>query len=314
MQVQRHLHLLHAADVVIICFGGILTLLSVFFAVRIPGWLVLSILNCLVLTAIWALAYAEAATGSRIVRIAHDWYVVPAIILYYKEMYYLVGPIRGGKDYDRLLIAIDRILFGRDPTGWLAQMATPALTELLQIGYTSFYLLFVILGWELYTRHSRGKYDFFAFLCAYSFSLSYLGYFLFPAAGPRFTLHDHSLLNSELPGLFLTPYLRWFVNWGGSVPMGVPNDVAMANAQRDIFPSGHTMMTLVMIHYSFRCRVRVRYLVLAVGILVIAGAVYLRYHYAADIAAGVLVAIFCLLTSRAVYTYIRKRILRLADP
>lgn len=314
MQVQRHLRLFHAADVVIICFGVILTLLSVFFAGRVPGWLVLSILNCLVLTAIWALAHAEAATGSRVVRIAHDWYVVPVIILYYKEMYYLVGPIRGGRDYDQLLITIDRMLFGRDPTGWLAHLATPALTELLQIGYTSFYLLFVILGWELYTRHSRGKYDFFAFLCAYGFFLSYLGYFLFPAAGPRFALHNHSLLNSELPGLFLTPYLRWFVNWGGSVPMGVPNDVAMANAQRDIFPSGHTMMTLVAIHNSFRCQVRVRYFILVVGILVIAGAVYLRYHYVIDIIAGVVFAAFCLLTSRAVYSLIQKRLLRPSKP
>jgi membrane-associated phospholipid phosphatase len=87
----------------------------------------------------------------------------------------------------------------------------------------------------------------------------------------------------------------------------------MSLTQRDVFPSGHTMMTLVMIHYSYRCQVRVRYLILVVGILVIAGAVYLRYHYVADIAAGILLAIFCLLTSRAVYTYIRKRILRLAD-
>jgi membrane-associated phospholipid phosphatase len=229
-------------------------------------------------------------------------------------LYYLIGPIRGGRDYDQLLIAIDRNVFGTDPTEWLTRLATPSVTEVLQIGYTSFYVLFILLGWELYRRHSRDRYDFFAFLCAYGFFLSYLGYFLLPAAGPRFTLHDHSRLNSELPGLFLTSYLRWFVNWGGSVPMGVPNDVAMAKAQRDIFPSGHTMMTLVMIHYSFRCQARVRYLILAMGILVITGAVYQRYHYVVDIIAGLLFAVFCLLTSGTVYTYIRKRILGAAEP
>ena len=309
MAIQRHLRNLHAADVVVICFGGILTLLSMVFADRVPEWRALIFLNCLVLTAIWALAHAEAATEARIIRVVHDWYVVPVIVLYYKELYYLIGPIRGGKDYDQLLIAIDRGLFGGDPTECLARLAVPPLTELLQIGYTSFYLLFILLGWELYRRHGRDKYDFFAFLCAYGFFLSYIGYFLFPAAGPRFTLHDHSLIDSELPGLLLTPYLRWFVNWGGSVPMGVPNDVAMAKAQRDIFPSGHTMMTLVMIHYSFRCQARVRYLILAVGILVITAAVYQRYHYVVDIIAGVIFAVFCLLTSRGVYVFIRKRIL-----
>ena len=98
-------------------------------------------------------------------------------------------------------------------------------------------------------------------------------YLIFPAAGPRFTLYDHSRLNPELPGLFLTQYFRWFVDRGGSVPMGVPNDVAMAAAQRDICPSGHTMMILVLIHYSFACRLRVRRLIFVVGILVVTAAV-----------------------------------------
>jgi membrane-associated phospholipid phosphatase len=313
MPVQRYLRLLHAADVVIISFGGILSLLGVVFAGRVPQWRGLLLLNCLLAAAIWVVASAAASRKARFARIVHDWYVVPAIILYYKELFYLVGPMRGGRDYDQLLIAIDRCLFGVDPTKWLARLASPPLTEFLQIGYTSFYLLFVLVGFELYRRYRHDEYDFFAFLCAYGFFLSYAGYFLFPAAGPRFTLHDHSLLNSELPGLLLTPYLRWFVDWGGSVPMGVPNSVAMAKAPRDIFPSGHTMMTLVLVHCSFRCRVRLRYVVLAAGILIITAAVYQRYHYVMDIIAGALFAILCLMTSRAVYGFIRRRILGLVE-
>ena len=96
--------------------------------------------------------------------------------------------------------------------------------------------------------------------------------------------------------------------------MGVPNDVAMAKAQRDIFPSGHTMMTLVLIYCSFRYRVRVRYLILIVGLLVVIAAVYQRYHYVIDIVAGVLFAILCLLTCRAVYGFIRTRILQQTEP
>lgn len=314
MQVQRLIRHLHPADVVVVCFSGILSLLSVVFAGRVPHWWALTLLDCTVVFAIWAVARAEAATGTRIIRIIHDWYVVPVIVLYYKEMYFLIGPIRGGKGYDQLLIAMDRAIFGCDPTAWLARLAAPPFTELLQICYTIFYLLFILVGLELYTRHSRDRYHFFAFLCVYGFFISYLGYFMLPAAGPRFTLHDHSLLDKELPGLVLTPYLRWFVNWGGSVPMGVPNQVAMAQAQRDIFPSGHTMMTLVLIYHSFRCRLRVRHFILVAGILVIIAAVYERYHYVVDILAGMLFALFCLLTARAVYGSIRERILGLAEP
>jgi membrane-associated phospholipid phosphatase len=75
-----------------------------------------------------------------------------------------------------------------------------------------------------------------------------------PAVGPRFTLHDFTTLEQELPGLLLTPYLRWFVNIGESVPMGVSSVEAMAGAQRDVFPSGHTMMTLVLMVLSVRYR------------------------------------------------------------
>ena len=191
-------------------------------------------------------------------------------------------------------------------------MSTPLLTEILQIAYTLFYVLFILAGLELYRRYNRDSYDFFAFLCAYGFFLSYVGYFILPAAGPRFTLHDHSRMNTELPGLFLTPYLRWFVDWGGSVPMGVPNEVAMAGAQRDIFPSGHTMMTLVLIYYSYRCRLRVRHFVLVTGVLIIVAAVYQRYHYVVDVIAGVLFAAACLVTCGIVYRLIRRHILRLA--
>jgi membrane-associated phospholipid phosphatase len=88
----------------------------------------------------------------------------------------------------------------------------------------------------------------------------------------------------------------------------------MAKAQRDIFPSGHTMMTLVLIHYSFRARLRVRWFILVAGILVITAAVYQRYHYVIDIIAGALFAILCLLTSRAVYVFIRRRILGQNEP
>jgi membrane-associated phospholipid phosphatase len=312
MQVRSLFRHLHAADVVIAGFGGILGLLSLIFAGRIPDWRVLILLNLILLAVVGIVAFAEAATGGRILGILHDWYVVPAIIVYYEELHSLIGPIRRGRDYDRLLISIDRHLFGTDPTRWLAHVSTPLLTEILQIAYTLFYVLFILAGLELYRRYNRDSYDFFAFLCAYGFFLSYVGYFILPAAGPRFTLHDHSRMNTELPGLFLTPYLRWFVDWGGSVPMGVPNEVAMAGAQRDIFPSGHTMMTLVLIYYSYRCRLRVRHFVLVTGVLIIVAAVYQRYHYVVDVIAGVLFAAVCLLTCGTVYRFIRRHILRLA--
>jgi membrane-associated phospholipid phosphatase len=299
---------LHATDVLIIGFFGFLTALNLLLASRIPHWQILVGINLGVVVCILALAIARHATGSRILAFVHDWYVAPMVFFSFKELYYMVRPIHLGRDYDAELIAIDRMVFGVDPTVWLAQYAHPLVTEILQIAYTSFFLLFLILGYELYRRRNLELFRFYVFTCTYGFYLSYLGYFLLPAVGPRFTLHDFSTLDQELPGLWLTPYLRWFVNAGESIPMGVSNAEAIIGTQRDVFPSGHTMLMLVMMFFGVRYRLRVRYLLIVTGILLITATVYQRYHYVIDLAAGAAFAILCIGTAPALYMLIRGRL------
>lgn len=301
MKVRSLTSPLHSADVLLIGFLTTLSLLNLAFSDRVPHWLVLILINVAAIGLILLLAHARAATGAKLLRYLHDWYVAPAVFFSFKELYFMIRPIHQGRDYDDVLIAIDRWLFGVNPTEWLSQLANPYLTEILQIAYTSFYFLFLILGVELYRRHNQDLFHFFMFTCVYGFFLSYLGYFLLPAVGPRFTLHDFSRLDQELPGIVLTPWLRWFVNAGESIPMGVPNDVALAGTQRDVFPSGHTMMTLVLMYLSTKFRVRLRHLIYVIGVLLIIATVYQRYHYVIDLVAGVLFMLLCVRTSPSLY-------------
>jgi membrane-associated phospholipid phosphatase len=157
-------------------------------------------------------------------------------------------------------------------------------------------------------------FHYFMFTCVYGFFLSYLGYFFLPAIGPRFTLHEFSSLDTELPGLLLTPYLRWFVNAGGSVPIGVPDEVAIAGAQRDVFPSGHTMMTLVLIYLSAKLEGRARHFIYVIGTLLIMATVYQRYHYVVDLIAGAAFMTVCVLTSSKLYAYIKKHLQTYGEP
>jgi membrane-associated phospholipid phosphatase len=240
--------------------------------------------------------------------VVHDWHVAPTVFFTFKELYFMIKPMHLGRDYDDWLIAADRWLFGVDPTHWIMQFATPWLTEVLQIAYTSFYLMFVVLGLELYRRKSMDLFHFFMFTCVYGFYLSYLGYFFLPAVGPRFTLHDFSALDKDLPGVFLTPYLRWFVNEGGSVPIGVSNEAALAGTQRDVFPSGHTMMTLVLMYLSVRYRIRLRWWVVITGSLLVVATVYQRYHYAIDLIGGALFMVLCVVTAPRLYAAVKKRL------
>lgn len=296
---------LHTVDVLVIALAVILSVINIVFSSRIEIWWQLIIINCLASSVVVTLAYLRHTVGWRVLRYAHDWYVVPTVFLTFKELYFMIKPIHFGRDYDDLLMTIDWWLFGINPTEWITRFAHPVLTEVLQIAYTSFYFLFLIVGYELYRRHNPDMFHFFMFTVVYGFFLSYLGYFLLPAVGPRFTLHDFSALDTELPGVLLTPYMRWFVNAGGSVPMGVPNDVAIAETQRDVFPSGHTMMTLVLIYLSAKFRIRARHLLFVTGSLLIIATVYQRYHYVIDLFAGALFMLLCVGTSNRLYERIK---------
>jgi len=308
MTFRTLLRALHSTDMVIIAFFSLLTLLNVAFAGRIPGWWIMVLINLVIITGICLLALARAASPLKILAYVHDWYVAPLVFFTFKELYFMIKPIHRGNDYDDWLIAADRWIFGVNPTEWLAQFSHPALTELLQIAYTLFYVFFLIVGYELYQRHSHGVFHFFMFTCVYGFYLSYVGYFTLPAVGPRFTLHDFNTLDLELPGLWLTPYLRWFVNFGESVPMGVSSAEAMAGAQRDVFPSGHTMMTLVLMALGIKYRLTSRHFILVNGMLLIIATVYQRYHYVVDLVAGALFAVVCLYTAPKVYLFLRDKV------
>ena len=171
------------------------------------------------------------------------------------------------------------------------QFANPLLTEVLQIAYASFFIMPLILLLELQIKKDILRFRFLAFSLVLGFILSYIGYFLVPAIGPRFTLHEFEMTNIELPGLWLTNFLREFINAGESIPAGTPNPIEVV--QRDVFPSGHTQMTLITIYLAYKFRTKVRYFIYPIGTLLIFATVYLRYHYVIDLIGGL---VFMILT------------------
>jgi membrane-associated phospholipid phosphatase len=292
---------LHATDRLMFTFWGLLSLVFLVLHSRLQFWWVFPAANIAAIVLVWALARASQGTGFKVLRWTHDWAAFPLVIFTYKQVYYLIRVIHQGKDYDQLLIAMDRALLRVNPTEWLAHFSNPCMTEVLQIAYSLFYAIFLIVGLELYCGRDSSRYRHFCFTIVYGFFLSYIGNLSLPAVGPRFTLHDFSKIGTDLPGLLLTPALRWFVNIFESIRLGMSSSVALAAAQRDVFPSGHTMMTLLSIAIAYRYKTKVRTAMLVLGILLIFATVYLRYHYVVDILAGALLAVFCLLTANKVY-------------
>ncbi len=287
--MKKTLAALSPADLVTTSFMMFLSLLNVVFHQQVGVWKELVLLNTTLATGIVVLANAAERKKTRLLIGLHRWYLYPVVLFIFKELYFMVRPIHP-VDYDALFIAMDRWLFGTDPTVWMAQFIHPVLTEVLQVAYWSYYLLFIILGVEVYRKHTLKSFDKAGFLIVYGFYLSYLGYFLLPAIGPRFTLHDFHAMDLELPGLLLAVPLRDFVNFAESIPTDVPNPQDFV--QRDVFPSGHTQLSLIVVYLGFHFRLSSRWILAVLTALLIIGTVYLRYHYVVDILGGALFFLF----------------------
>ena len=291
-----------AVDLLVIAFVALISIVAI---LSVPGaalWQSIAPLNLGMCIIIMFLAAAATQPQFRMLRFLHNWYPVPAIFLLFKETYVIIQSL-GRPDIDPALITIDHSLFGVDPTVWILRFSTPVLTEILQLAYVSYYLLMITLAVELHMRGEIEKFTFVIFTVTYGFFLSYIGYILFPAVGPRFTLHAFDSINKELPGVYFTDALRVFLNSGESIPNDVPNPVALA--QRDAFPSGHTQMTLIILYFAHLYRVKSRYVLYVVGTLLIISTVYLRYHYVVDLIGGVLFMAFTVWTAPKLFAWLK---------
>lgn len=303
--IKSFIKKLKAFDVVVIGFSIFLITLHIIFHSRIQDSGTWILINIAIIFFAFAISYLESLNNQKIWRIIHYWYIAPIILITFRQLFFMIKPIRV-QDYDYLFIEIDRWIFGSDPTHFLYQFSSPLLTEILQIVYGLFYLLPIILGLSLLRKDRYVALDFALFSVIYGFYLSYLGYFLLPGIGPRFTLHDFNTINQTLPGLYFTNYLREMTNSAEGIPAGTLNPAAVV--QRDVFPSGHTMITLIVMYLSVRLRSRSRYFFIPIGSLLIFSTVYLWYHYVIDLIGGLVFMIISLWSGKIFFNWWRRKV------
>ena len=174
---------------------------------------------------------------------------------------------------DAVLLRADKWLFGETPSVLFSGWSSPFLTEMLSGCYLSFLpavlLVFVI------TLLRPGPAGFSLFDGIFGiYAIGFLGYTLVPAAGPHLAMP--AAFRIPLEGGFLT-------KMNAAVICSGSNHV-------DVFPSLHTAVTVFLMGWLWP-RNRGLFLVLllpAAGICV--STIYLRYHYAVDVAAGLVLA------------------------
>jgi membrane-associated phospholipid phosphatase len=183
---------------------------------------------------------------------------------------------------------IDYRLFGVHPTIWLERVTWPPLTECFQISYATYYFWPIALGALLWRKRWFDKYHFWVFVVALGFYLSYLGYIVVPATGPRFLPMIKDAQSGPLAGVWFYQTIRETLDRAEGIT-------------RDCFPSGHTELTLLTLYYARKFNRRFFWWMFVPASALIISTVYLRYHYVIDVVAGALVALIVIIFAKPLY-------------
>jgi len=281
-------HSLWSTDVMTLGMLLLYTLLDIIFITQVKSSFGILQANIATMVSIIAVAMWYDQSGTRVAHIVRNFLILPVGYMLYSQVHNYI-PLVHPYNYDTVLAAWDRAIFGVNPTVWVFRFATPALTEYFQIWYNVFQLMLIVPAIAWYRSGGMREFRIYSMTILFGFYLSYLLYFAMPAIGPRFEVHDFTSIDRELPGLLVTGPFREFINAGNNITPDMVNPYDVVN--RDCMPSGHTMMSVLGILMAWRYRSRWRWLITVGGVSIMLSTIYLRYHYAVDLMAGLALAL-----------------------
>jgi membrane-associated phospholipid phosphatase len=257
------------ADAVTIIFLLFLTVLTVIFYRDIPRAPFLVGLYSIFL--IIQVVIIKVKHNSRFMSLFYDIiFPVACVLVIFDSLGWLVHYVNP-EDIDPILIRLDYMIFKNHPTVLLERITSPLLTDMLQIAYCTYYFIPISFGIFLLRNKQREEFNRTLFLILFCYYLSYLGYILMPALGPRFTINH--LQTTELHGLIIAEPIQRLLN-------------QLEGIKRDAFPSGHTGIAVLVLYLAYRFERRFFWILLPVVSALIFSTVYCRYHYVVDIIAG----------------------------
>jgi membrane-associated phospholipid phosphatase len=271
------------SDVLSLLFLAMLSVLVVFSAGTVDSRCLLLVTYAVLAASVTAAAFYRRKTAEKRALYLSTIVTVLTILFVFNSLGDLIAGIQTRR-FDDLLVRIDYRLFGVHPTVWMERFINPGLTAVLQFAYISYYFIPISLGITLIARGKQGEFEHALFGIVLCFYLSYIGYMLVPAVGPRFTLKELQTAGLQA-GPFITG-IQEFLN-------------GLEHNKTDAFPSGHTAIALVSLYYAWKLREKLLFgLLFPMVLALIVSTVYLRYHYVIDVIAGIALAVLTIAIAR----------------
>lgn len=225
--------------------------------------------------------FVLARSSSTLAVLLRHWFVLCYVPFCYKAVPFVIVTL-GLRVADSTLARWDAWMFKTDPILWLSALQSGPLVEFLQIVYTMFLPGVLVLAAILWIRQSRQEFRYSAFLIAATFLISYLGYLVLPARGPRLAPYP------PLHGLWTFASLQKLLD-------------SLEGVQYDCFPSGHVAVVMVGSYLAGKISRRLFVAFSTFAALIAFSTVYLRYHYVIDVIAGAALALLLIAVSPAIY-------------
>jgi membrane-associated phospholipid phosphatase len=242
-----------------------------------PGIPLLTLaVNICILASFFLVAYADSLRQGRFLATLRDWYPMPLLVLAYREIGWF-APAQHSYELERVWVAWDKFLL--NDLGFKAAIESmgPLLPSVLDLSYILVYAIpYFALG-VLYCCGCRERAERFTFPFAFAVLFAYVLFPFFPSEPPRTVFPGE-----DFPS-FDTVFRR--LNWSLLASYGIHTSV---------FPSAHCSgafaaalaMRLALPEKRWAWKV-----LLVMACLIATATVYGRYHYLADAAAGLAIAL-----------------------
>ncbi len=238
-------------------------------------WAILP-LNVAILGGYVLLAYADSLRRGRFLGAIRDWYPTSLLLLAYREMGWL-APADHSYELERTWVTWDKLFLNGLGVKAAIEFLGPVLPSVLEICYTLVYSMPFIALALLYAYRRWDQVDGFLFPFALAVLSAYALFPYFPSEPPR----------TVFPGEDFPAYVTVFrrFNWAMLGSYGIHTSV---------FPSAH-------VSGAFSAALSLRRVLaerpwagrglFVLALLIATATVYGRYHYLADAAAGLAIAV-----------------------
>jgi len=212
-----------------------------------------------------------------------DWLPVAAVLACYMVLQPIIEASVPWR-LDAALAAIDARYFSGILDAWRGALGRPdAFTDAVYVAYLSYYFLPITVA-AIAWRRDPQTFERTVFTILLSFYLTYVGYLLMPASGPRLDPSDEARL---LGGGVISEAARLFLRTAEATTL-------------DAFPSGHTTVAVVSAAMgSALCRPAGAVALWGWAGAIVFATVYIHVHYVVDIVVGLALAAVVLGIGRA---------------